>query len=142
MNKVMLYVGLAILLGTVTMVAPLALVRPEEHRSNDTNLITPPEYRVTGPESMEPSSQERSIEEGELVDSGNFSAQVKTPEPAPAVPTDTSETTLEPEVQPQEPQLVVKTTENTTDLSPVGLLTVPSFLVALGIFIYIRKRIS
>ena len=28
MNKVMLYVGLAILLGTVTMIAPLAVLEP------------------------------------------------------------------------------------------------------------------
>jgi inhibitor of cysteine peptidase len=91
MNKVMLYVGLAVLLGTVTMVAPLALLRPQEHRLSDTNLITPPENLVTDPEPTEPSSQERSLEEGELLDSGNFSAQVKTPEPAPTVPTDTSE---------------------------------------------------
>jgi cytoskeletal protein RodZ len=141
MNKVMLYVGLAILLGTVTMVAPLALLRPEEHRLSDTNLITPPENLVTDPEPTEPSSQERSLEEGELLESGDFSAQVTTPEPAPAAPTDTSETTLEPEVQPQEPELVVRTAENTTDLSPIGLLTVPSFLVALGVFVFIRKRI-
>jgi hypothetical protein len=138
----MLYVGLAILLGTVTMVAPLALLRPNATSSGDTNLVTPPEYAVTGPEQTEPSSQEKGPDEGGLLECGNFSAQVKTPEPAPAVPTGTSETAPEPDVQPQEPELVVRTAENHTDLSSVGLLTVPSFLVALGVFVYLRKRIS
>ena len=58
MNKVMLYVGLAILLGTVTMVAPLALLRPSDTIPDDNNLLTTPEYVVTVPEPTEPSEQE------------------------------------------------------------------------------------
>jgi len=142
LNKVILYVGLAILLGTVTMVAPLALLRLEDHYSGDTNLVTPPEYLATVPEPTEPTNQERDPEEGGLLESGDFSAQVKTPEPAPAVPIEPSDTVPDTEVQSQEPELVVRTAENPTDLSPVGLLTVPSFLVAFGVFVYLRKRIS
>jgi hypothetical protein len=141
LNKVILYVGLAILLGTVTMVAPLALLRPSDTIPDDENLLTIPDYVVTDPEPTEPSNQERDSEEGGLLESGDFSAQVKTPEPAPAVPIEPSETIPEPDFQ-QEPELVVSTTENPTDLSPVGLLMVPSFLVAFGFFVYLRKRIS
>ena len=67
MNKIMLYIGLAILLGTVTMVAPLALLGPSDP-------ITDTEYTLSVPE--EPDNQDRAYE-----DSGNFSAQTKTPEP-------------------------------------------------------------
>ena len=49
MNKVMLYVGLAILLGTVTMVAPLALLEPSNTSPEDNNLLTTPEFVVTVP---------------------------------------------------------------------------------------------
>jgi hypothetical protein len=137
LNKVMLYVGLAILLGTVTMVAPLALLRPNATSSGDTNLVTPPEYAVTGPEQTEPSSQEKSPDEGGLLESGNFSIQATTPEPAAPC-----EPTAAPDVTPEAPEPIVRTAENHTDLSSVGLLTVPSFLVALGVFVYLRKRVS
>ena len=136
MNKVLLYVGLAILLGTVTMVAPLALLRPSG------TLLSTPEYSVTVTEPTEPSSQDRGIEGGGLLDCGNFSAQVKTPELSPSAPTESSEPVPEPDGQSQEPALIVRTADNNTDLSSVGLLTVPSFLVALGVFVYLRKRIS
>ena len=142
MNKVMLYVGLAILLGTVTMIVPLALLRPSDTSPDDNNLLSAPEYSVTVPEPTEPSSQERGTVEGGLLESGNFSAQIKNPEPAPTAPLEPSETAPEPNVQPQEPELGGRSAENPTDLSPVGLLTVPSFLVALGVFVYLRKRIS
>jgi hypothetical protein len=141
MNKVMLYVGLAILLGTVTMVAPLALLRPNATSSGDTHLVTPPEYAVTGPEQTEPSSQEKSPDEGGLLESGNFSIQATTPESAPE-PAAPCEPAAAPDVTPEAPEPIVRTAENHTDLSSVGLLTVPSFLVALGVFVYLRKRIS
>ena len=142
MNKVLLYVGLAILLGTVTMVAPLALLRPSGTIPEDNTLLSTPEYSVTVTEPTEPSNQDRGIEGGGLLDCGNFSAQVKTPEPSPSAPTDSSEPVPEPDGQSQEPALIVRTADNNTDLSSVGLLTVPSFLVALGVFVYLRKRIS
>jgi len=141
MNKVMLYVGLAILLGTVTMVAPLALLSPENTVPDDRNLLTNPEYVVTVPEPTEPSEPENFLGGDKTLGAGNYSVQATTPEPAPALPAPTeSDATLD--VTPEEPELVVRTAENPTDLSSVGLMVVPSFLVALGIFVYIRKRIS
>jgi hypothetical protein len=138
----MLYVGLAIMLGTVTMVAPLALISPEDTIPNDRNLVTPPEHVVTTPESTEPSDQENFFGEDRMLENGNSSAQPTTPEPAPAIPMEPSETAPEPDVEPQEPELVVRTEEKSTDLSPVGLMAIPSFLVALGVFVYLSKRIS
>ena len=142
MNKIMLYVGLAILLGTVTMVAPLALLGPEDHIPDDNQLLTiPGEYVITDPESTEPDSQDRSYEEGGTLESGNFSAQTKTPEPTLSVPVEPSGLVTSPEV-PQEPELTFKTADTPSDLSPIGLMTIPSFLLALGVFVFLRKRMS
>ena len=130
MNKILAYIAVAILLGTVTMVAPLALLEPEAS-------ITDKDYTPTVPEAVEPSDQQRASENGGTLESGDFSTETWTkPEPAPSVPIEPSEPS------PQEPELTVKTAENTSDLSPIGLMTIPSFLVALGVFVYIRKRIS
>ena len=133
MNKIMLYVGLAILLGTVTMIAPLALLEPEDH--------IPGEYTIPGPESTEPDSQDRFYEEGGMLENENPSAQTKTPEPTLSVPVEPSEPDASPEV-PQEPGLTLKTAETPSDLSPIGLMAIPSFLVALGVFVFFRKRMS
>ena len=121
---------IAILLGTVTMVAPLALLEPEAS-------ITDKDYTPTAPEATEPSDQERGSENGGTLESNDIlpcPAAPLEPEPAP-VPEST-------EPSPQEPELSVKTAESPSDLSPIGLMTIPSFLVALGVFVYIRKRIS
>ena len=141
MNKVMLYVGLAILLGTVTMIAPLALLRPSDTSPDDNNLLTTPGYVVTVPEPTEPNEQENFFGGDKSPEAGNYSVQATTPEPAPALPAP-SEPDITRDVTPEEPELVLRTADNHTDLSPVGLLTVPSFLVALGVFVYLRKRIS
>jgi hypothetical protein len=131
MNKILAYTVIAILLGTVTMVAPLALLGPSDS-------IPEGKFTVTVPEATEPSDQERAYEDGGTLENGNFSTQVTTPEAAPQP----SEPAAAPEVSAQEPELTVKTSENPSDLSPIGLMTIPSFLVALGVFVYLRKRVS
>lgn len=138
----MLYVGLAILLGTVTMAAPLALLSPKDTIPNDRNLVTPPNYEVTVPESTKPSDEENFFTENRTLEAGNNSVQTTIPEPVSPIPMQPSETVSEPDCQPQESELLVKTAENPTDLYPAGLMAVPSFFVALGVFIYLRKRIS
>ena len=133
-NKILLYIGLAILLGTVTMVAPLALLGPEDS-------ITEPKDTLTVPEAAEPSDQQRASENGGTLESGDLPTEMWAkpaapvePEP-PAVP--------EPaEPSPQEAVLAVKTADNASDLSPIGLMVIPSFLVALGVFVYLRKRMG
>ena len=137
----MLYVGLAILLGTVTMVAPLAVLGPSD-TIPDTRNGDIPEFVVTVPEETEPSDQENFFGEDRTLDAGNYSVQTTTPEREPASPIEPTETAPAPDVSPEEPELVVKTMDRPSDLSSIGLLTVPSFLVALGAFVYLRKRIS
>ena len=113
MNKIMLYVGLAILLGTVTMGAPLVLLE-----SNDS--IPENQFINSVPEGGEPDSQDRSYEEWDMSESENLSAQTK----------------------PLSPEPTLKTAETPADLSPIGLMAIPSFLVALGVFVFLRKRMS
>ena len=136
-NKILVYTVIAILLGTVTMVAPLALLGPEDPIPDAEPTLTVPEYTVTVPEAAEPSDQERSSENGGTFESNDVLASPEAPvEPEPTEPDEPS---------PQEPELVllvVKTAETPSDLSPIGLMTVPSFLVALGVFVYLRKRMS
>jgi hypothetical protein len=136
MNKIMLYIGLAILLGTVTMVVPLALLGPSDPITDTEGTLTVPEYTVRNSEMEEPDNQDKAYEDSKMLGNGDFSAQTKTPEPTLSVPVEPSE----PAVAPEEPELVVKTTENAPDLSPIGFMTIPSFLVALGVFVYLRKR--
>ncbi len=142
MNKVMLYVGLAILLGTVTMVAPLALLSQKDTVPNDKILVTTPDYEVMVPESTKPSDEENFFTEDRTLEAGNNSVQTTIPEAAPSIPMEPSETVPEPDSIPEEPELLVRTAENSTNLYSVGFMVVPSFFVALGVFIYLRKRIS
>ena len=147
MNRILLYTMIAILLGTVTMVAPLALLRPEDKILDTEPTPTVPEYTLTVPEPTEPTDQQRGSENGGKLEGGDFSTETWTrPEPEPTAPEPTEAeppTVPEPtEPSPEEPQLTVKTAENPTDLSPIGLMTIPSFLVALGVFVYLRKRVS
>jgi len=130
MNKILAYTVIAILLGTVTMVAPLALLGP-----GDSNLDT--KYTVTVPEAAEPSDQERAGENGGTFESNDMLASPEAPVepeqapvPAPSEPSS------------QEAELTVKMAENLSYLSPIGMMVIPSFLVALGVFVFLRKRIS
>ena len=134
----MLYIGLAVLLGTVTMVVPLALLEPRDSITDIEDTPTVPEYIVTVPEAGEPNNQENFFGEDKMLGAGNYSVKATTPEPTPSVPVEPSE----PAAAPEESELVVKTTENPSDLSPIGLMTVPSFIVALGVFVYLRKRMN
>jgi hypothetical protein len=138
----MLYIGLAILLGTVTMVAPLAVLGPSE-AIPDTRNGDIPEFIVTAPEEETNTSVEGNVlGMDKMLEAGNYSVQRTAPEPSPAVPMEPSKSATVTDGSPEEPELVVKTVDNSSDLSPIGLLTVPSFLVALGVFVYLRKRIS
>jgi len=132
MNRILLYIGLAILLGTVTMVAPLALLGPEDSIPDNEYTPTVPEYTIKGPE--EPNNQERAYEDSEMLESGNFSTEAWTkPEPAPDEPSEPSS---------QEYVMTFGTAEKPSDLSPIGLMAIPSFLIALGVFVYLKKRMA
>jgi len=141
MNKILVYTVIAILLGTVTMVAPLALLEPEDSITDAEPTLTVPEFTVTVPEPAEPSDQNRTYEDSKMLESGNFSTETWTePEPAPVEPEPS--VPVEPSESPPKYLITAKTAENTSDLSPIGLMTIPSFLIALGVFVYLRKRMS
>ena len=98
MKKVLLYVATAILLATVTMVAPLMLLKPSYYElitsSDGENLRNAPAFL-------------EALDEGE----GTFGEGGA----------------LEKAVSP-------------SNLSSAGLMLIPSFLLALGVSLYLRKR--
>ena len=139
MNRIVLYVGLAILLGTVTMIAPLAVLEPYTPALDDRKLIVIPEDTVTAPEQTEPPNQEDFFAGDRTLEGGNFSVQATTPEPAPTEPLAPEPSPIEPE--PTESCYTLEVSSGSApDFSAIGLMTVPSFLVALGVFVYLRKR--
>ena len=100
MKKVLLYVATAILLGTVTMVAPLWLLKPSYY-----NLMV----TSRGRENVPPGSLEffKTLDEGEE--------------------------TFE--------QGALKIAVSPSNLLSTGLMLIPSFLLALGVSLYLKKRI-
>jgi hypothetical protein len=157
MNKILPYIVIAILLGTVTMVVPYVLlgssdntavtegdtlIQPSPEPEQPTAPIEPPTSEPTEPptETETPDNQERNFTEG-----GDFETS-DTPSPvpeAPLEPEEPSESETQ-ELQPEAPEPALTKTnliaESLSRLSPIGLMTIPSFLIALGAFIYLRKR--
>ena len=72
MNKILAYTVIAILLGSVTMVAPLALLGPDDSS-------TEPQFILTVPESAEPSDQERACENGGTLESKDMLTSPEAP---------------------------------------------------------------
>ena len=96
------------------MIAPLALLGPDDQ-------IPPGQYTIKGTVTGE-DNQNRSLEGGTF-EGTDIWVRPEAPEPA------STEITLNMAGEP-------------ADLSPIGLLTVPSFIVALGVFVFLRKRMS
>jgi outer membrane biosynthesis protein TonB len=157
MNKILPYIVIAILLGAVTMVVPYALLGPSYNTAmtEGNTLIQPspePEQpsASTEPPTSEPTepstgtetsdNQERAFTEGGDVESSD------TPSPVPEVPLEPEESSepVTQESQPGAPESALTETnligESLPVLSPIVLMTIPSFLIALGAFIYLRKR--
>ena len=111
MKKALLYVATAILLGIVTMVAPLMLLKPAYYGLID-ELITSRDENVT---KLTPALIE-------AIGEGEFSAT-----PDEVVKTFEEGDALERAVSP-------------SNLSSAGLMLIPSFLLALGVFLYLKKR--
>ena len=111
MNKFLVYTVIAILLGTVTMGMPIAVL--ESYNSN-----------------LESDSQV-------FLDSNGGSLERN----------DSSDT---PKVPPSSPEPVPSETESAdsdlgevnalSGLSSIGLMIIPSFVIALGAFVYLRRR--
>jgi hypothetical protein len=116
MNRLLVYAVIAILLGTVTMVSPLAVLESKILIPDSQSTIT----------DWEPNTQES--------DRGYLSPE------EPAVPSSPdSYDRLPPEPQESNSKLIL--TDATSTLSSIGLMIVPSFIVALSVFIYFKKRI-
>jgi hypothetical protein len=131
MNKILAYTVIALLLGTVTMLAPLALLGP-----GDSTPDTVTELVITVPEAAQSNNQDRTCEDNQTLKGGNFSTENWTRPEEQSAPAEPSESS------PPNYLITAKTAENPSDLSPIGLMTIPSFLVALGVFVYLRKRLS
>jgi hypothetical protein len=119
MNKFLAYTLIAIMLGAVTMLAPLMLLGTDE-----TNPVVVPALQSTAPN--------RTCENNKTLESGNLSAENWTDHVTPSE--------SEQYDSSSEYTITVKTAEDTSDLSPIAFMVVPSFIVALGVFVLLRKR--
>ena len=130
MNKILVYTVIAILLGTVTMGAPLVVLEPWDTIPNVKNTLGVPK--------SDQSQQERGSENGGTFESNDMLGSPETLEPTPSAPGDPSES------KPQEPEawsITLSGDDSSSSLSSIGFMIVPSFLIALGVFVYLKKRI-
>ena len=97
MNKILVYTFLAILLGTVTMIAPIALLGPDSEK----NISAVPSANESGSQTLDATRENGSY---------TYSPESNNSEEPPSNP------------------------------SQIGSLLIPSFLVALGVFILFKKR--
>jgi len=118
MNRIVVYTFIAVLLGIVTMSIPLAVLEPSD-----------PILACDDP------TNSYNLEGGALESNDSFA----TPESPGIAPVPEPSETI-----PKEPQWVKSTSLNQKDassgLSSIGLMIIPSFLIALGIFVYQKKR--
>jgi hypothetical protein len=121
LNKVLVYTVIAILLGSVTMLAPLALLG-----DSAPDIVT---------QVADSNNLDRAYEDNQTLKSGNVSTENWTRPDELSTPSDSSESS------PPE-YFVTADTEDASDLSPIGWMTIPSFLLALGVFVYLRKRVN
>lgn len=128
MNKVLVYTVIAILLGTATMVAPLAVLGPDDPILTNDDLIS--QVETTGAETTERNDM------------------LAVPEPAPAPKPEEGEySQTDSETFDKSPEEPAESTVGTwgeadvaSNLSSVGLMVIPSFVIALGVFVLLKKR--
>lgn len=129
MNKFLVYTVIAILLGTVTMVVPLAVHELNSPPVRNKEIVF--EVETTDARTTE-SSDVLGLPE----------------EPAPTIDSyDFSQADSETKVVPEETnnyQVTFTETDITSNLSSnllsIGLMMIPSFAIALGVFVLLRKR--
>ena len=119
MNKILAYTVIAILLGSVTMVVPLALLGPS-------NLIPDDSTDTLSGSDVETFAR----------DNGSTSPEALTEKPADAEAYDSSSE------EPVTCDLTLGEANVASELASIGLMIVPSFLVALGVFVYLKKRMT
>jgi hypothetical protein len=130
MNKILAYTFLAILLGTVTMIAPLALLEPPEQHM----LTTADNSNITA---LSPQKDTLGAEGTETAP--------ELPTPAPSSPDFSAQApeSASPEEPSENARIYSISTESEllSGLSSIGLMIVPSFLIAVGVFVYLKKRV-
>jgi hypothetical protein len=156
MNKIPAYIAIAILLGTVTMVIPYTLLRDRDYPSSligESTLTEPtpeqPSEAVESPtlETTEPPPGTESIDSQELdpytMGERDSNGDILVPdkpeseaEPSPEAAGAESEAPPNPQSTFGETDLIAA---SISSLSSIGLMIVPSFLIALGAFIYLKR---
>lgn len=116
-NKFLAYTVIAILLGSVTMVAPLALL------GQDNLVPSASKDNVLG-------ASEGTAERNDTFVSPDVSTQ-QTEDTGTYVPSEISSF-----------ESGLGKADVTSGLSSMGLMIVPGFLVALGVFVYLKKRVT
>lgn len=134
MNKILVYTIFAILLGTIIMTAPLALLEPTQsllHTTEEDNSKILEFDRDTLQSNDMWTNQTLGESNGEHTSESD--------------PEHTTQPSVPPEPLPEEPRLVDSTYDDSLTVSglyPLGVMIVPSFLVALGIFVYFKKHVN
>jgi hypothetical protein len=120
MNKILVYTVIAIFLGSVTMIVPLALLGPSKNIPDDN-------YPDTFPQSG-----------GETFDNNDVLTDLA-PSSEQSTNTESYDNSAK---EPAATESKLRDANITSILSSIGLLILPSFLAALGVFIYLKKRMS
>lgn len=114
MNKFVIYTVIAILLGSVTMVVPLALLGPDKLVPADSNYNTLGAGSGIEERNDVPPSSELTTQQQNDTETYDNSSGMSTTEKSLGV-------------------------DIASALSSMGLIIVPGFIVALGVFVYLRK---
>lgn len=118
MNKIPVYMVIAILLGSVTMLMPLAMLGPSNLLPDNNHLDIISE---SGGEKLERNDtltdREASVDQ---------SADIGACDPSPTESARNESSFLE--------------TNIASNLSSIGLITVPGFVIAMGVFVCLKKR--
>ena len=134
MNKILVYTLVAILLGVVTMTAPLAVLEPQPN-----GILTTATDKTAVLESERKTFESSDNWQGASPEEPGTEYAPLVPPPAPVEPSDP---TLG---LPEELEFCDTTSDESlavSGLSSLGVMIVPSFLVALGLFVYLKKRID
>lgn len=118
MNKFLVYTVIAILLGSVTMAVPLALL---------------------GPDNLVPTASNDNI-----FGAGDGTAERNDTLISPDATPQQTEGTGTYDASSEKPSFEsgLGKADVASGLSSIGLMIVPGFLVALGIFVYLKKRVT
>ena len=136
MNKFVIYTVIAILLGTVTMVVPLAMLEPDNPTLSNDDLIS-----EGGSTATETSQRDNMLVEPEepTFSSGEPEDQAPNDELNEFTLSDSESSDKSPE-EPPEP--IVETWDESdvaSNLSSIGLILIPGFFIALGVFIVLKR---